>query len=163
MTNKKFLMHKMVVAMINDSRQSSDSLEAYNELNLSANEEAEFSAQYTMQAVKLIEGGQYMEALSLLEKAILHCQGDLSQRIEAQNHINHICGLGENLALENLSDVRIGQIYEYSLKRGNVGLYFHGCAALHYRKIGEKEKSEALFKKIKNVAPNLTILDQRSE
>lgn len=163
MANEQFLKHKIVVAMLSESRQSLHTIEAYSEINFKAGVDSEFSIQYIMEAVKLQDSGHYIEALNMLDKAVLHCQGDLSIKLEAQSLISNIETLTENLALENLSDFRIGLVYENILKRGNVNLYFHAYSALHYQKIGETGKANCLLKKIKNVAPNLNILNARGK
>ncbi len=157
MANKQFTIHKIIKTAAAREIQSHDTIDNYNRLNQAADEASEFSLQYMLQATRLRQNGQLVEALQYLDKALANAQGDLDLKLRAERAINEICEIAENLALEDVGDVRIGPLYEYFLLRGRLGIYFHAYAALHYRKIGEFVRAKDILTKFKAVAPNFKL------
>ena len=162
MANENLLLHKISVAMINNVPISAANIEEYAALNLGEGEGNELSLLYMILAGNLKNSGQYLESLEMLDKAILSCQGDLSIKMDALCAVDMLNNLIESEAMENLSDIRVGPLYESLLKRGNVSMSMHAYAVLHYQKIGEFEKAKAINEKLTRIAPNFKLLKQRT-
>jgi tetratricopeptide (TPR) repeat protein len=163
MGSKQFTLHKIAKALNAAVPVNENTIARFEKYNSMAGVEAELSLQYILQAEKLTACGHYIEAVSVYEKAISAANGDPSIKFRCRNQLRNLAEQIQNLAIDNISDVRIGPLYDYFYKIGHVPMLVHAYAALHFKKIGESEKARAIALKIKKVAPNFRLLKTKEK
>lgn len=158
MGSKQFTIHKIARALDASIPVTKNTLERYEKLNSKAGIEAELALQYILEADKLACSGLYIEAISVYDKAIASANGDPGIKVRCRRLIRSMVDQVQNLAIDNIADVRIGPLYDYFFKIGHLPIVVQAYAALHFIRVGEVEKAKKIITRVKKVAPHFRLL-----